>query len=104
MIRVKLHDQALPERSQGALRFFIGSNGDGLQPAGRTRHGPARALPEETEKGTVEQLERVIGMLAERAQGLDGRADLVERGAELLERVREVGARREPLILITAEK
>jgi ubiquinone/menaquinone biosynthesis C-methylase UbiE len=52
----------------------------------------------------VDKLTEVIGLVAERAKAASGSADLVARGTELAQRVSDVGAQGEPVILVTCEK
>ena len=49
-------------------------------------------------------VDKAIEMVSERAKGLPGEDEFLERGRQLRERFRTVGALREPLILVTGRK
>ncbi len=55
LLRIELHDQTLPERSEGPLRLLVGSHRNGIQLSRRERHGPTRTFPQEAKGGNVHQ-------------------------------------------------
>ena len=56
------------------------------------------------EKTRIEQLEGLIERIIERAEGARNGEELKARGEKLRERLREVGARREPILLVIGRK
>ena len=52
----------------------------------------------------IEQLEGLIDKTIRRAEGLPNRRELQSRGQELRQRLQAVGAQREPVLVVTAEK
>lgn len=56
------------------------------------------------DKTRVEHLERMIERVIQRAGGVSNGRELIERGEELRQRLHEVGAQREPVLLIVGKK
>lgn len=56
------------------------------------------------EPATIERLESAVERMTERASGAPDPELFEKRGEELLERIRKVGARMEPMIVITGRK
>lgn len=56
------------------------------------------------EQERIEHVEKVVGLITERAAGTRGEDGFRARGEQLLRRVREVGIRTEPLLLVVGEK
>ena len=56
------------------------------------------------EKTRIEQLEGLIGRVIQRAEGTSNYGNLKERGEELRQRLYEVGAQREPILVIIGRK
>ena len=56
------------------------------------------------EAATVERLESAVARMSERAAGAPDPAAFAERGEALLERIRDVGARMEPMLVVTGQK
>jgi hypothetical protein len=66
------------------------------------RHRDTDSDPMEQEK--LDKLERVIGVVSERAAAVPDSDDLIARGCELARRLSEVGAQGEPVLFLTCEK
>jgi ubiquinone/menaquinone biosynthesis C-methylase UbiE len=60
--------------------------------------------PDPHDEEMLEHVEKAIDMVSKRAEGLADEDTFVERGAQLRERFRTVGAVREPLVLVTGLK
>jgi SAM-dependent methyltransferase len=56
------------------------------------------------EQETIDRLEKAIGLVADRARGASDCTRLIKRGQELAQRLREVGARGEPVVILIGEK
>jgi C4-type Zn-finger protein len=56
------------------------------------------------EKTRIEQLEGLIERVIQRAEGTSNYGNLKERGEELRQRLYEVGAQREPILVIIGRK
>ena len=56
------------------------------------------------EPATIERLEGAVARMTERAAGAPNPDVFAEQGKALLKRIREVGARMEPMIVITGQK
>jgi C4-type Zn-finger protein len=56
------------------------------------------------EKARIEGLEGLIERVSQRADRASDYRELKERGEELRQRLQEVGARREPILIVVGEK
>jgi SAM-dependent methyltransferase len=56
------------------------------------------------EKGRIERLEGLIDRVIQRSEGISNNSEFKERGEKLRKRLREVGARREPILVAIGEK
>jgi SAM-dependent methyltransferase len=56
------------------------------------------------EQQRIDRLEKAIGLVAARARGSSDCTGLLERGQELVRRVREVGVQGEPFVIVIGEK
>lgn len=59
---------------------------------------------EPMEKGRIDQLEGLIDRVIQRSEGISNNREFKERGEELRTRLYEVGAQREPILVVIGEK
>jgi hypothetical protein len=56
------------------------------------------------EKTRIERLEGVITRITQRAEAVSGYKELKERGEQLRQRLHQIGAQREPILIAIGEK